>query len=374
MDFSLNEREKMLQNLARDFAAKSVRPRAAEIDRTNQFPFDLVREMGRLGFPGLPYPEQYGGSGAGYLSYALVLEQICQASMAVGAILSVNGTPAEAVLCFGSEEQKKTFLTPLADGSGLGCICFTEAETGSDPALVTTVCRRSGSSYVITGRKQFVASAAGATLALVFAKRDDGEGLNAFVVDTALPGFVVGELLEPIGARGLGTSVVYLEDIEVPAENLLGEEGNGFEILLEAISLERLWVAIQAVGIAQEALDVAIVYARERKAMGRPIARMQSIRWLTAEMAARVEASRWLAYHTAFVRDQGESIRYESALAKLYASQAAVEVTRMAMQVTGAYGALRDMPVERLYRDAKITEIYVGIAEIQRQIAGSYLL
>ena len=373
MDFNLNEQEKMLQRTAKEFAASSVEPQAAEIDRGGQFPFDLAKEIGDRGYQGLPYPVEYGGTGAGYVGYALVLEQVCQASMTVGAIMSVNTVPQEAIFRFGSEEQKQSFLTPLAQGESLGCIAFTESETGSDPRAITTISRQSGDGYIVSGQKQFVALAPAASLALVFTKRE-GEGLNALIVDTSSPGFIIREPCETMGARGLGTSVVYLDDVYIPQQNLIGEEGQGFAILLEAISLERLSVAVQAVAVAQSALEVAINYARERKALGKPIAKLPTIQWHLAEMATRIEAGRWLAYRTAFLRDQGLDIRYESSVAKLFASRAAVEVTSMAMQVTGAYGTMKTMPVERLYRDAKMTEIYVGVSEIQRHIIASYLV
>ncbi len=373
MDFNLSEQEKMLQNWAREFALKEVQPRAAEIDQSGQFPFELAREIGSRGFQGLPYPVEYGGSGAGYTGYVLVLEQLCQASMTVGAIMSVNTVPEEAVFRFGTEEQKQRLLTPLAKGEWLGGIGFTEAETGSDPKAITTMARRSGKGYVISGQKQFMALAPALNLVLLFT-RWEGEGLNAFIVDASSQGFTVREPCETMGLRGLGTSVVYIDDMYVPGENRLGEEGRGFNILLEAISLERLSVAMQGVAVAQAALELSLDYARQRKAMGRPIARLPSIQWHLAEMAARIEAGRWLVYRTASLRDQGLSIQYESSLAKLFASQVAVEVTRMAMQVHGSYGTMKTMPVERLYRDAKMTEIYVGISEVHRSIIAHHII
>jgi alkylation response protein AidB-like acyl-CoA dehydrogenase len=372
MDFNLNESEKMLQQAAKDFSQKAILPRASEIDKNN-YPFDLIQELGRLGYAGLPYAREYGGSGAGYLSFALVLEQICQASMAVGAVMSVNITPAEAVFKYGTEEQKKRLITPIAQGKAFGCIAFTEADTGSDPALVTSTSRKSGNRYILNGHKQFVCNAPGANFALVFTK-GESEGLNAFIVDTSIPGFKIESTLDTLGARGAGTSVVALDELEVPEENLLGKPGQGFEILLEAISVERLWVAIQALGIAQSALDTAVSYAKQRIAMGKPISRLLSIQTHLAEMACQIEAVRWLTYRTAFIRDQGKDIKYESAMIKLLASEAAVSVTDMGMQVTGAYGAMKSMPIERMYRDAKITKIYVGIAEVQRVIIASTLL
>jgi alkylation response protein AidB-like acyl-CoA dehydrogenase len=373
MDFNLNEQEKMLQSLGRDFAVKDVLPKAAEIDRSGQFPIDLAREIGKRGFQGLPYPVEYGGSGAGYTSYVLVMEQLCQASMTVGATMAVNTVPEEGTYRFGTEEQKQRLLTPLAQGQWLGGIGFTEAETGSDPKAITTMARRSGNGFVINGQKQFMALAPALNVVLLFARRE-GEGLNAFIVDASSPGFTVREPCETMGLRGLGTSVVYLDDVYVPEENLIGKEGQGFEILLEAISIERMGVAVQGVAVAQAALELSLDYARQRKAMGRPIARMQAIQQPLAEMAARIEAARWLVYHTAFIRDQGLSIQYESSMAKLFASRVAVDVTSMAMQVHGSYGTMKTLPVERLYRDAKMTEIYVGSSEVHRSIIANHLI
>jgi alkylation response protein AidB-like acyl-CoA dehydrogenase len=373
MDFNLSEQDKMLQKAAADFATKLVKPRAAEIDTSGQFPLELVKEMGKRGYLGLPYPPEYGGGGAGYLSYALALEQICRASMTVGAVMAINTVPEEAIFRFGSEEQKKRLLVPLAKGDRLGSIAFTEAETGSDPKAITTTARKGGSGYVITGQKQFVALAPAANLALVFTRRE-GEGLNAFIVDTSSSGYNVREPCETMGLRGLGTSVVYLDEVQVPAENLIGEEGQGFDILLEAISLARLGVAVEAVAVAQAALEISLEYAKQRKALGRALTKLPTIQWHLAEMASRIEAGRWLVYRTAFLRDQGRDIKYESSVAKLFASRMAVEVTGMAMQIGGSYGTMKTMPLERLYRDAKMTEIYVGISEIQRSIIANYLI
>jgi alkylation response protein AidB-like acyl-CoA dehydrogenase len=373
MDFNLTEQQKMLQKAAGEFATNLVKPLATEIDSSGQFPFDLAREMGKRGYQGLPYPAQYGGGEAGYVSYTLALEQICQASMTVGAIMAVNTVPEEAIFRFGSEEQKRTLLAPLARGKLLGSIAFTEAETGSDPEAITTMSRKSGDGYVITGQKQFVAIAPAANLALVFTRRK-GKGLNAFIIDTSSPGYSIREPCETIGVKGLGTSVVYLDEVYVPQQNRLGEEGQGFDILLEAISLGRLGVAVEGVAVAQAALQLSIDYAKQRKALGKPIAKMPTIQWHLAEMASRIEAGRWLVYRTAFLRDQGLDIKYESAVAKLFTSQIAVEVTGMGMQVHGSYGTMTTMPAERLYRDAKMTEIYVGISEIQRSIIANHLI
>jgi alkylation response protein AidB-like acyl-CoA dehydrogenase len=374
MDFNLSEAEKMLQNLARDFAVKEVLPRAAEIDQTAEFPGDLAAEIGRRGFRGLPYPAQYGGGGAGYLGFILVQEQLCQASMAVGAIMAVNTVPQEGIFRFGNEEQKKRLLTPLASGEWLGGIGFTEADTGSDPAAIKTVARSRGEGFLISGQKMFMSLAPVLDVVLLFARQEEQEGLNAFILPAKSPGFTVQERLDTMGLRGLGTSIVNLDDVYVPAENLLGEEGDGFNILLESISVERMSVAVQAVAVAQAALDLSLEYARQRKARGRPIARMQAIQQPLADMTAEIEAARWLVYRTAFLHDRGQSIQYEASLAKLFASRVAVDVTRLAMQVHGSFGATKSLPVERLYRDAKMTEIYVGVSEVHRSIVASRLL
>ncbi len=373
MDFDLSEREKMIQSTAREFAVKQVLPRAAEIDLTAEFPKDLAGEMGRMGYFGLAYPPEYGGSGSGYVSYALVIEQLARASMTVGAIVAVSILSQESLFRFGSEAQKKKFLVPLVEGRILGCFCFTEPGTGSDPKAVATKAKLVGGRYVIEGQKNFISLAPVASQAVVFA-RDDSKRISALIVPTSAPGFQLREPCETLGLRGFGACVIYLDSVRVPKGNLLGEKGAGYEIMLEAISVERVGVAAQAVGVAQAALDLSVEYAGQRIAYEKPIARMPTIQWILAEMASRIEAGRWLAYRAAFLRDQGQSIRNDSAMAKLFCSQMAVEVTRMAMQVHGAYGTMKSLPVERLYRDAKMTEVYVGVSEIQRAIIASHLI
>ena len=372
MYFNLREHEKMIQDMAKDFAERSVRPVAMEIDRTGDFPFELVREMGRLGYFGLPYPPNYGGAGAGYIGYALVIEQLSSASMVAGAIIGVNGLAEEAIFRYGSEEQKQKFLVPLTKGA-ISSLAFTEPATGSDPRAIETRARPEGDEYIITGQKQFIALSPASQVAVVFAK-DETERVSAFIVATSSPGYTLRKSCETLGVRGLAPSVIYLDDVRVPKENLLGEKSKGYGIMLEAISVGKLGVAAEAVGVGQGALELSINYARERKAYGKPITDLLTIKWLLAEMASRVEASRWLTYRTAFVRDQGADIMKEAAIAKLFASQAVVDVTRMAMQVHGAYGYMKDMQIERLYRDAKLTEIYEGVSEIQRVIIADNLL
>ncbi|MBM4462091.1 MAG: acyl-CoA dehydrogenase [Chloroflexi bacterium] len=373
MDFDLSEQEKMIQRAAREFAQRAVLPQAMEIDRSGQFPLQLALEMGGMGYYGLPYPSEYGGSGAGYVAYSLVVEQLCQASMTAGAIVAVSALSEESLFRFGNERQKREFLVPLTTGQVFGCFCFTEPGTGSDPKAVTTRAKPVGNEYVVEGQKNFIAVSPVASVATVFAK-DETARISAFIVPTAVTGFVLREPCETLGLRGLGTSVIYLDGVRIPQDNMLGAKGSGFEIMLEAISVERIGVAAQGVGVAQAALDLSIDYAKQRCAYSRPIAEMPTIQWLISEMAARIEAGRWLAYRTAFLRNKGESVRHTSSVAKLFCSQMAVEVTRMAMQVHGSYGTMKTMPVERMYRDAKMTELYVGVSEIQRAIIARDLL
>ncbi len=374
MDFSLTEQENMLRNMARDFAQKEVAPRAAAIDRSNEVPLDLASRFADLGFRGLPYPAAYGGGDAGYLGFLLALEQVCEASVSAGAVMAVNNVPQEGIYRFGTEEQKKRLLAPLAGGRELGGIGFTEPDTGSDPRMIKTVCRPHRDGWLVTGQKMFMSLAPVLNKVLLFTARSDGEGLNCFIAEPATPGFAVQEVLETMGIRGMGASIVNIDDLYVPRENLLGEEGKGFAILLEAISVERMSVAMQAVAVAQAALDASLGYAKQRIAQGKPIARMQAIQQMLADMAGKIEAARWLVYRVGFLRDRDRNIQYESSMAKTFASSVAVEVTSLAMQVHGSFGTMKSLPVERFYRDAKMTEIYVGSSEVHRSIVAANLV
>jgi len=373
LDLALSEAEKALQDKAREFAQSRVSPLAGQIDESGHFPFELLKETAKAGYHGLPFPRSYGGGGAGYLGYTLALEEIARASITIASIIAASVTPQEAVYRFGNPAQKHRLIKPLASGQEIGCIAFTEAGTGSDPLAIKSFSVKKGYSYILSGHKQFVANAVAANKALVFT-RNETEGLNAFLVDTSTSGYKVGRLFETMGARGMGVCEVTLNKVKVPADNLLGKEGQGYEVLLDAISLERLGVAVQAVGVAQAALDSSLAYVRKRKVRAKAIATLPTVQWHLAEMVTRIEAGRWLIRQCAGERDRGLDIRYSSAVAKLFASQTAVEVTRMGMQVWGTYGSLVGSGIERLYRDAKMTEIYVGVSELQRVIIASHLV
>lgn len=374
MDFQLNETEKMLENQAREFAQKQIMPQAAQIDREDRFPFELLRELGGMGYKGLPFPKEYGGVGAGYVGYALVLEEIARASLTLAVITAISTVPQEGLFRFGNEAQKKKFLTPLSKGTHFAAIAFTEPNTGSDPKAVTTKATKQERNYILSGQKNFVSLAPAANYALVFARIDDRGKLAAFIVDASSPGFAVREPCHTMGLKGLGLSTIYLDNVKVPEENMVGKLGDGFGILLESISMGRLGSSIGAVGVAQAALDLSVEYAIQRKAQGKPIGEFQTIKWLLAEMSSRIEAGRWLARRAAFIHDQGQSIKFESAQVKIFNTQMATEITSMGMQIHGSYGAMQSLTIERLYRDAKILELYAGVTEMQRVIVANNLL
>ncbi|PJB48095.1 MAG: acyl-CoA dehydrogenase [Chloroflexi bacterium CG_4_9_14_3_um_filter_45_9] len=373
MDFNLTEQELMIRTRAREFARKSVEPRAAEIDRTNEWPSDLVAEMAKSGLFGLQLPPEYHGSGAGYKCYALAIEQISQSSMTVAAIIAINALSEEAIYRYGSEEQKQTFLTPLARGEHTAMFAFTEAATGIDPKLITTRASPEDNCYILKGEKTFASLAPGARVAVIFAK-DETENVSAFIVDPSSKGFVIAKCWEMMGLRGSGTCQLSLQDIAVPQKNLLGEKGKGYDILLLSINVGQLGICAEAVGTAQAALEMSLDYARNRPVRGKSMLQLPIIQSYIGEMASRIEAARWLTYKVAAMKDEGRNIRKDVAMAKLIASQTAVDVTGMAMQIHGSYGYTKDFPIERLYRDAKVTQIYEVVSEIQRIIVAASLM
>jgi len=370
MDFDFTDAEQDVITTAREFAATKVRPRARQIDEQNRFPHDLAAEMGRLGLFGLHMPEEYGGTATGYKSYVLAIEELCSASMTVGAIIAINALAEECLLRFGTEAQKQRYLPALVAGESLSTFAFTEGETGSDPRAITTTAVPDGDSYVITGDKTFASLAPSASVAIIFAKDDTGK-VSAFLVDPTSKGFAIEKELECMGIRGEDVCPLALDHVRVPRANLLGQPGQGYGVLLTAINVGQLGIAAEAVGVARGALAMSLDYARNRMVRGKPMTDLPTIQTLLGEMSARTEAARWLTYRTADLKDKGRLTGKDASTAKLIASQAANEVVDMAMQIHGSYGYTKELEIERLYRDAKVTQIYEVVSEVQRLIIGS---
>ncbi|MBI4187331.1 MAG: acyl-CoA dehydrogenase [Chloroflexi bacterium] len=370
MDFSFTEEQKMLKTMLRDFAVKELEPAAAGIDERDEFPAAQVRKIADLGLMGLTIPEKYGGSGKGMVEFCLAIEELSRASAAVAGYFRVSLSLAiPPIRMFGTPEQKRRYLIPHAKGEKLACFALTEAGAGSDPAALQTTATRKDGGYVLNGTKLFISVGAEADIAVVFATIDKSlryRGITAFVVDKGTPGFSVGKLERKMGFHGLSAAELIFEDCFVPGENLLGEEGQGFKIALEALNESRVTVAAEAVGISQAAFDAAVSYAQQRQQFGQRIANFQAIQWMLADMATHIEAARLLTYQAAHLHDQGQPYIKESAMAKLFASEASSLVTNKAIQIHGGYGYIADYPLERYLRDAKLTEIYEGTSEMMR--------
>ena len=376
MDFELSEDQALLQSSVREFAEEVVRPRAARIDQTGEFPKDIFFEAGKLGLAGVSVPVEHGGSGMDVVSYAIVIEEISRVCANTGVILSVNNSlVCDPIEKYGNEDQKKRFLQPLARGEKLGCFALTEPDAGSDAANQKTRAVRDGGSYRISGQKVFITCGQAADVCLLFAMTNPekkARGISAFLVDAETPGFDRSRHQVKLGVNASGTVEIFLTDVVVPVENRLGEEGDGFKIALSTLDGGRIGIAAQAVGIATEALEAAIAYAKQRRAFGKPIADFQVIRFYLADMATELDAARLLTRRAAAAKDTANATggRYglEAAIAKLYAAEMAQRVTTKALQIHGGYGYTKEYPVERNFRDARITEIYEGTSEIHRLI------
>ncbi len=378
MDFELSEAQRLFQAMAREFATKEVAPLAQRIDEEGLFPSELVKRMGELGFLGIVVPEKYGGAGADNVCYVLALEEISRASASTGVIMSVNNSlVCDPLLHFATEAQKEKYLTPLASGKSLGCFALSEPNAGSDAANQQTVARREGDWYVLNGTKNFTTNGLEADVAIVFATLDrrlGHKGITAFLVEKGTPGFEVAKVEKKLGIRGSSCVQFHLENVKVPKENLLGQEGEGFRIAMHTLDGGRIGIAAQAVGIAQATLDMASDYAKQRVQFGRPIASFQAIQFMLADMAVEIEAARLLTYRAALLKDKGVRHTKEAAMAKLFASETAMRAAVKGIQVLGGYGYMMDYPAQRYLRDAKITEIYEGTSEIQRLVIARHLL
>jgi butyryl-CoA dehydrogenase len=375
---NLTEEQELIQKTAKDLSAEKIKPSAAKNDAEGKFPADLIHELGELGFMGMMVPDEYGGSGFDCLSYAIALEEICGACASTGIIMSVNNSlVCDPILTFGTDEQKKSYLPDLATGKKLGCFALSEPEAGSDPASMRTHAVKKGDYYVINGTKSWITNGDEADVLILIASTDPERkhrGISAFIIDMDTPGVEVGKLEHKLGIKASSTAQIFFEDCKVPAKAVLWEEGKGFNVAMNTLNGGRIGVAAQALGIAQAALEESVIYSKERKAFGKNISSFQGLQFMMADMATRIEASRLLTWQAAVMKDRKESYAKQSAMAKLYASETAMWVTTKAIQIHGGYGYTVDYPVERYFRDAKITEIYEGTSEIQRNIIAREVL
>ena len=374
----LSEPQRMIRDTMREFARERLAPFAAEWDRTHAFPREALRELGKLGAYGIVVPENHGGAGLDYVSLAVALEEIAAGDGATSTILSVqNSLICRPILAFGDDAQKERYLRRLASGEMLGCFCLTEPHVGSDAAAIATRAVRDGDHYVLDGVKQFITSGKEADLALVFAVTDKTagkKGISAFVVETQTPGYVVARIEEKLGQRASDTAQIVLERCRVPVANRLGSEGEGYRIALANLEGGRIGIASQSVGMARAAFDAARSYAQDRKSFGKALVEHQAVLFRLADMATEIEVARQMVWHAASLRDAGEPCLKEASMAKLFASEMAERVCSAAIQIHGGYGYVADFPVERIYRDVRVCQIYEGTSDIQRLVIGRALV
>jgi len=370
MQFS--DEQRLVRDSVRDYVRERIAPFAADWDRDGHFPAEQLREMAELGLFGVFVPEQWGGSGLDYLSFALAIEEVAAGDGACSTILSVNNSVVCGVLlASGSDYLKEKYLRPLAAGEFLGCFCLTEPQAGSDAAALKTRAVRDGDEYVLDGSKSFITSGGNADVAIVFAVTDaqaGKKGISAFVVPTGTPGYEAGEPEQKMGQHASDTVQVFLKKCRVPADHLIGAEGEGYRIALANLEGGRIGIGAQSVGMARAALDCALAYARERVSFGKPLIEHQAVGFRLADMATRLEAARQMVHHAARLRDAGEPCLKQASMAKLFASEAAEKICSDAIQVLGGYGYLRDFPLERIARDVRVAQIYEGTSDIQRII------
>ncbi|MFD1036887.1 acyl-CoA dehydrogenase [Virgibacillus byunsanensis] len=377
MNFQLTDEQEMLRKMVRDFAKKDVEPTAAERDEEERFDRELFDKMAELGLTGIPWPEEYGGIGADYVSYVIAVEELSRVCASTGVTLSAHLSLASwPIFTYGNEEQKKTFLYRLATGEALGAYALSEPGAGSDVVSMKTTAKEDGDHYVLNGSKVWITNGGVADIYIVFAKTDADakhKGISAFIVEKGTEGFTFGKKEKKLGIRSSPTTELIFENCRIPKENMLGAEGEGFKIAMSTLDGGRNGIAAQALGIAQGALDAAVDYAKEREQFGKPIATNQGISFKLADMATEIEASRLLTYQAAWLESEGKPYGKASAMSKLYAGDTAMRTTVEAVQVFGGYGYTKDYPVERYMRDAKITQIYEGTNEIQRLVIGRML-
>ena len=378
MSFVLTDEQIMIQTMAREFSRKVVAITAAERDRTKEFPSENLKKMGELGLMGMMVPFEYEGSGADTVSYVLALSEIAYSCASTAVVMSVhNSIVCESIYRFGTEDQKEKFLKPLAKGDIIGAFAMTEPHAGSDPVRQSTTAARNGDEYILNGTKRFITSGNNSGLTIITAITDETKrhnGISAFLVEKDTPGFIVGNEEDKMGLRASDTTDLIFDDCRVPAANMLGNEGDGFKIAMKALDGGRIGIAAQSVGVAQAAFDAAVKYAKKREQFGRPISKFQGLRWMIADMAMEIEAARQLMLSAAAMKDRGEKHTVQASIAKLFASEMVNRVAAKALQMHGGYGFIKDYPVERFYRDARVFTIYEGTSEIQRVVISNHIL
>ncbi|WP_252314679.1 acyl-CoA dehydrogenase [Sinobaca sp. H24] len=378
MNLQWTDEQQMMRKTARQFAEKEVAPEVTRMEEEDRFPVELVQKMAGLGFMGIPIAEEWGGAGMDFPSYILAIHEISKKSAALGVILSVHTSVGTTpIVHFGTDKQKAHYLPKLASGEYLGAFALTEAGSGSDASSLKTTAEKKDGRYVLNGSKVFITNAGAADTYIVFASTAPGtgaKGISAFIVEKDFPGFSVGKKERKMGMHGSNTCEIILDQCEVPVENLLGREGEGFSIALSNLYAGRVGIAAQSLGIAEAALEAAVAYAKERRQFGKPIGSMQGISFKLADMATKVEAARLLVYQAADAYEKGKATAQSTSMTKLFASKTAVDVSVEAVQVFGGYGYTKEYPVERFFRDAKVCEIYEGTSEIQRIVIGKSLM
>ncbi len=378
MSYKLTDEQLMIQAMVREFSRKVVAPEAAERDHSKEFPAQILKKMGELGFMGMMIPPEYGGEGADTISYVLALSEIAYSCASTAVVMSVhNSIVCESILHFGTEDQKRKYLKPLAAGKIIGAFALTEPHAGSDPVAQSTTAVRDGDSYVINGTKRFISTGKNAGLVIVTAKTDEAlrhKGISAFILPCKTPGLIVGRTEDKMGLRASDTTDLIFENCRIPAENLLGQEGDGFKIVMKGLDSGRIGIAAQSVGVAQAALDAAVKYAKERDQFGQKISKFQGLRWIIADMATEIEAARQLMLSAASMKDRGEKYTAQASMAKLFASEMVNRITGKALQMHGGYGFTKDYAVERFFRDARVFTIYEGTSEIQRIVISDHVL
>ncbi len=379
MNFDLTEEQALIVQTARDFAKREIEPKAAELDKHSRWPTEIVSRMAELGFLGMAIPTEYGGAGLDNLSYALVIEEISAACASSGVIMSVNNSLfCDPLYKFGTDWQKREILTPTASGSMLGCFGLTEPTSGSDARMMLTVAEKQrDGSYILNGSKNFITVGPEAEHVIVFAVTDQDPNKpkhTALIIRRGTPGYTIAPHDEKLGIKAAHSCTIYFENVRVPKENVLGDEGAGFKVAMATLDGGRIGIAAQAIGIARAALEKAVAYSKERKSFGTTISNHQAIQFMLADMATEIDAARLLTLRAAAMKDKGVRHTAESAMAKLFASEMATRVTHKALQIHGGYGYTTEYPVERHYRDARITEIYEGTSEIQRIVIANSVL